>query len=251
MSKTIKALVQNNAGEVTETLDVVQGAGDKGKPARLKAVRGARYQLEDPTAGNTGPDSVRTKRSAKNLHVMLEGSTEPDLIVENYYDEGVMAEASGGLYGRAEDGNLYEYIPEDPNVASLPVALADGGVPVSQVLGGGAVASTFQLAALPFLAVGGGALTGGGLLAAAGVLGATALATGGGTGGAAILTTGPDLLAAADTGKSNTDNITSNTKPGFNVGVVPAGSTAQLVVDGVVVASQATLAADGYRTVFA
>ena len=84
MSKTIKALVQNNAGEAIDTLDVVQGAGDKGNPARLKAVRGARYQLEDPTAANTGPDSVRTKRSGKNLHVMLEGSTEPDLIVENY-----------------------------------------------------------------------------------------------------------------------------------------------------------------------
>ncbi|WP_161499671.1 S-layer family protein [Limnohabitans sp. TS-CS-82] len=246
MSKTIKALVQNNTGEVTETLDVVQGAGDKGNPARLKAVRGARYQLEDPAANNTGPDSVRTKRVGKHLNVMLEGSTEPDLIVENYYDDAVMVDASGGLYGRAEDGNLYEYIPEDPIVANLPVALADGGVPVSQVLGGGAVASTFQLAALPLLAVGGGALSGGGLLAAAGVLGAASLAGGGGgTTPTGSLANAPDLLASADTGVSNTDNITANTKPGFNVGVVPAGSTAQLVVDGAVVPSQATLDADG------
>ncbi|CAN1496974.1 Cadherin_repeat domain containing protein [Burkholderiaceae bacterium] len=248
MSKTIKALVQNNAGEVTETLNVVQGAGDKGNPARLKAVRGARYQLEDPAAANTGPDSVRTKRSAKNLHVMLEGSTEPDLIVENYYDEAVMVDETGGLYGRAEDGNLYEYIPEDPVVANLPVALADGGLPVSQVLGGGAVASTFQLAAMPLLAVGGGAaLGGGGLLAAAGVLGAAALAGSASKTGArtAGLGAAPDLLDTADTGVSKTDNITGNTKPGFNVGVVPAGVTPQLVVDGVVVASQATLDADG------
>lgn len=246
MSKTIKALVQNNAGDVIQTIEVVQGAGGgKGKPARMKAVRGVRYQLEDPQAGSMAPDSVRTKRSGKNLHVMLKGSTAPDLIIESYYDDAVMAEATGGLYGVAEDGSLYEYMPEDPNLTSLPVALTDGGASAGPVLSGSGVTSMFQLAALPLLVMGGGASTGGGALAAAGVLTTTALSTGSGTLAATVLTTAPDLLASADTGRSNTDNITSNQKPGFNVGVVPAGSTAQLVVDGVVVPSMATLAADG------
>jgi hypothetical protein len=53
------------------------------------------------------------------------------------------------------------------------------------------------------------------------------------------------MLDASDTGSSKTDNITSVTKPSFKVGVVPAGSTAQLWVDGQVVPTTATVDAAG------
>ncbi|MDZ7813043.1 MAG: Ig-like domain-containing protein [Ideonella sp.] len=47
----------------------------------------------------------------------------------------------------------------------------------------------------------------------------------------------PDLLASADTGLSNSDNITANTRPGFTIPAPPAGSMAVLLVDGVQVAA--------------
>ncbi|MFD2452420.1 beta strand repeat-containing protein [Ideonella paludis] len=47
----------------------------------------------------------------------------------------------------------------------------------------------------------------------------------------------PDLLATADSGTSNTDNITSNTRPGFVVGDPLPGGRIDLLVDGVVVAA--------------
>ena len=47
----------------------------------------------------------------------------------------------------------------------------------------------------------------------------------------------PDMLATADTGASNSDNITSNTRPGFTIPAPPVGSVAVLLVDGVEVAA--------------
>ena len=47
----------------------------------------------------------------------------------------------------------------------------------------------------------------------------------------------PDMLASADSGSSNSDNITSNTRPGFTIPAPPAGSVAVLLVDGVAVAA--------------
>ena len=65
MAKTIKAVVNTGKEETTQTVDVVQGSGAKGNPTRIKAVKGARYQLEDPTAKNVGPDNIRSKRVNK------------------------------------------------------------------------------------------------------------------------------------------------------------------------------------------
>jgi hypothetical protein len=43
----------------------VQGSGDKGKPTRIKAVKGARYQLKDPALKDVGPEYIRSKRVNK------------------------------------------------------------------------------------------------------------------------------------------------------------------------------------------
>lgn len=240
MAKTIKVLVNTGNEDTNKTFDVTQGSGKAGKPTRLKAVKGARYQLEDSAAKNVGPENIRSKRVGKNLHVMLDGSGDGDLIIEDYYDDAMLTENNRGLYGRAEDGKLYEYIPEDPTPAGLPINLADGGKPVSQVLGGGQVGEEFALSGLILAAAGGGF---GALTAGAAAVGAAALAGGGGgTGGGAVIPTAPAAAPAsyADNvgskqSTTSTDAKTDDTTPGINIGQVPTGATPKLYVDGVYV----------------
>ena len=86
--------------------------------------------------------------------MILGDGTDADLIVENYYEENKTTDGSSGLFGRAEDGGLYEYIPEDPIEAGTVANLKDGGSAVSQVLGGGVLADEFVLSALPIVAAG-------------------------------------------------------------------------------------------------
>jgi hypothetical protein len=233
MAKTIKVLVNTGNEETNKTFDVVQGSGKAGKPTTIKAVKGARYHLEDPAAKNVGPENIRSKRSGKNLHIMLDGSSEADLVIEGYYDDAMLTENNRGLYGRAEDGQLYEYIPEDPNPAGLPINLADGGKPVSQVLGGGQVAEEFELSGLVVAATGFN-----GLLAGAAAAGAAA-AAGGGGGGSATPTPTPTptpvpsgqtgaLADQSDTGTKG-DNITSETKP-YISGKATAGATVEITI---------------------
>ena len=156
MAKTIQAFVNTGNEENNQVHNFVQGSGDKGKPTRIKAVKGARYQLKDPSEKDIGPDYIRSKRVGKNLHVSLYGSKEADLIIEGYYEDGFMADNSTGLYGMAENGQIYEYIPEDPTVEGLSANLIDGARPVSQVFGGLPMGEAFALSALPLLAAAGG-----------------------------------------------------------------------------------------------
>ena len=182
MAKVIKVRVNTGNEESNQLFDVASGSGDKGSPTRVKVVKGARYQLEDPSAKNVGPENIRSKRVGKNLHVMLDGSNEADLIIEDYFDKEMLTENNRGLYGRAEDGKLYEYIPEDPTPEGMPINLADGGRPVSQVLGGTQIGEAFELSGLVLAAAGGGFSA---LTAGAAVVGGAALAGGGGGGGGA------------------------------------------------------------------
>lgn len=62
MAKTIKAIVSTGKDETNQSFDVVQGGGDKKQPTRIKALKGARYQLQDPAAKNIGPENIRSKR---------------------------------------------------------------------------------------------------------------------------------------------------------------------------------------------
>lgn len=167
MAQTIQLVVNTGKPQTTQTFDLMQG-GVQGQAVRIQAVRGARYQLQDPAAKNTAPKNLRTKRVGKNLHLMLDGSTASDLIIEGYYDLPAEAGGQGSVYGRAEDGKLYEYVPQDSGASHTPMALIDGAPAVSQTLGGLEI-EDYELSTLPVVATGGGL---GGLTA--GVLGAAA-----------------------------------------------------------------------------
>ena len=246
MAKTIKTFVNTGNEETNQLVDVVQGSGDKGKPTRIKAVKGARYQLQDPANKDAGPEQVRSKRVGKNLHVILGDGTDADLIVENYYEENKTTDGSSGLFGRAEDGGLYEYIPEDPIEAGTVANLKDGGSAVSQVLGGGVLADEFVLSALPIVAAGISPL------AVAGGAAAAAAAGGGGGGGVTpapvVIPSTPAIPGATDnagahTGRLVDGELTDDTKPVFS-GKGTAGNTIK-VYDGTTVIATTTVKSDG------
>jgi len=65
MAKTIQVFISTGAEDTNQTHNFVQGSGDQGKPTRIKAVKGARYQLKDPAAKDVGPEYIRSKRVNK------------------------------------------------------------------------------------------------------------------------------------------------------------------------------------------
>lgn len=250
MAKKINLIVNTGNEETSKTIEVVIENGKKGSAERVKAVKGARYQLEDTTAKNVGPEKIRSKRVGKNLHIILDGSGQADLIIEGYYDEEMVAESNRGLYGRAEDGNLYEYIPEDPTVDGLPVNLEEGGKPVSQVLGGGQVGDDFALSALPLVAAAGlGGL--GAAAAAAAAVGVAAVAANNDNNTPVTPTTPVPsgqtgaIADSSDTGVKG-DNITQNKAPTIT-GKATAGAAVEVTLkdaNGNTVAGPYTTTAD-------
>jgi hypothetical protein len=187
MAKTYKILVNDGKGTDIKPLRVVQGNAINGDPVRLLAKRGWRIQLQDDSKGQgLAPDQVRLKRVGKDLAVLFDGSERADLVIEDYYAENTDKDKDNGmptLVGTAENGGMYEYVPQDPAVNSMPAELKNNNTPVIVSLGGGPLGDDFVLAGLPLVAaaagggIGLGALAGGGLLLAA--------AAGGKGGGAA------------------------------------------------------------------
>ena len=222
MAEKFKLLVGPGKNQAAQTIDIDQG----GKPVTVKAQAGVRYQLAKADSPQA-PHTVRAKRAGKDLQVFLEDSQQADLVIENYYDE--MPAGFNALVGQAENGSVYEYIPENANAASLVPNLADGGNLVGMALGG---SEELVLAGVPLVAAtGGGGL---GILAAG--LGVAALAGGGkGGGGPAADTTAPSgqtgaLAADSDTGVPG-DNITKNKTPTIT-GKAEAGSTVEVTING-------------------
>jgi VCBS repeat-containing protein len=191
MAKTYKVLVNGGKEAELKTISVVQGAGDRSAPVRLVSERGVRYELVDDVKGKGfAPDEVRLKRMGKNLLLMFSESQSADVVFENFYDAGQAGDAGvPTLVGNAENGNLYEYVPQDPEVSHLVSALADGNAPVIMSLGGDAMSGAFVLSALPLVAAAGGIS---GWAIAGGVAAAAAAGGGGGGGGGAAL---PDKTA--------------------------------------------------------
>lgn len=98
MAKTIQATVKTANEDTNHQVNVVQGSGDKGQPTRLKAIKGAHYELKDLASQDASvPVQVRSKRVGKHLHMMLEGSVEADLIVEDYYTVNPVTDDGNGL----------------------------------------------------------------------------------------------------------------------------------------------------------
>jgi uncharacterized protein YfaP (DUF2135 family) len=240
MSKKFKIIVNTGNADNNQSVEVTQGQGGRGQPVRLQAKAGAKYQLLDlEKAKAVGPDYVKVKRVGKNLHILFEGSTEADVIIEDYYD--VMPEGYNGVVGQAENGNFYEYIPEDPDVKGLIPQLADGGQAVSVALGGAeVVGSGAAIAVLAFNPL----LAGLGLLGA----GAAAAAAGAGGGGTTPVTGQKTALAIDPISADNIitvseGNATNILVTGRVTGVFKEGDVVELVVNNKTYA--ASVRADG------
>lgn len=226
MAKTYKILVNDGKGTDIKPVQVVQGVGDKGSPVRLLAKRGWRFELQDELKGNgAAPDQVRVKRVGKNLTLLLDGSQGADVVIEDFYADKTDSDKDNGmptLVGQAENGGLYEFVPQDPAISSMPAQLKDGNTPVILALGGGPLSTDFALAALPLVAAAAGGIGGwaiaGGALAAVAVGGAGG---GGGNGATAVKpsgqTGGLTHNALNDTGVSRDDNVTANTTPELTI----------------------------------
>jgi large repetitive protein len=250
MTKKIQLIV--NAGtEDQKIYDIAQG-GSINKPTRVKAVKGARYQLKDFAAKDVGPTYILSKRVGKDLHVGLYGSRDTDLIIENYYVESNASADGKGLYGMAENGDLYEYVPEDPSSKGLTSNLTDGNTAISQVLGGIPLEPTFSLASVPGLGLNFGL---GSILTAA----ATGVAVAAASAANKKKDSPPVGVNDTATAKeaSGTDNETSGTDPTGNVlanDTAPDGTTTTLVVQdvrgsGVTVTLSATTTSDGRTSI--
>jgi hypothetical protein len=189
MAKQYKVLVNTGKAENNSTVDVPRNAAGK-DAVRIKAKAGAKYQLQElnEQTGNKplGPDYVKTKRVGKNLHILFEGETEASVIIEDYYE--VSPEGYNGLIGQAENGNFYEYIPEDPKTDGLVPNLRDGAQAINVALGGNEVqAAGAAVAAFAF-----GPLLGS--LGLAGAAAAAAAAGGAGATGGAVIPATPSGL---------------------------------------------------------
>ena len=242
MSKILKVLVNTGKQETQKIFDVIQGAGAKGKPTIIKAELGARYELQDPETKGLGPSNIQSKRVGKHKHVLFDDNAVADLIIEDYYEDGMASFGDSGVYGRAEDGKLYEYIVKD-SVEGLPVDLVDGGKPLTRVLGGNPANDVFMVGSAPAVAFSGINT----LFAAAGTTGAVAAAAasdgssstegeggGGGDGGGGD-TTAPTgqtgkLAVISDTGTRG-DNITNSQTPTID-GQAEPGATVQVTLNG-------------------
>jgi hypothetical protein len=65
MANNIQVLVNTGNPDTNKTFEVLQGSGKRNKPTVIKAVKGARYQLEEQTAKSTAPEKIRSKRVNK------------------------------------------------------------------------------------------------------------------------------------------------------------------------------------------
>lgn len=120
----------------TITKAEVLRTGKDGKAAKVQAITNGKYLLTQNNDG-VAPENITVKRVGKNLLVMLEGSdaNDPDLIIEDFFAK------SGALVGKAEDGEMHEYVATDGDSDHDAVALADGETS-SLALGEGAYVDT-------------------------------------------------------------------------------------------------------------
>ncbi|MEJ8815192.1 Ig-like domain-containing protein, partial [Variovorax ureilyticus] len=128
-------------------------------PIRIKAQAGSKYLLK--LNGEAAPENATLARVGNDLHLTLEGDTQPAAILEGYF----LLPDPPGLYGQAEDGQLYRFGRTDGGeIFSLAdgemsaVALAGDPVPADGNDDGGVF--------WPLLMLGG--LAAGGLVATSG-----------------------------------------------------------------------------------
>lgn len=119
------------------TVDAGKAIGLDGlTPVKIQAQPNAKYLLKGD--GGLGPENVTLTRVGNDLRLTLEGEASPALVVDGYFLQAKPA----GLYGVAEDGQLYAYTRTDGGGEAFaaapagPIPVALGGAP----LGAGASA---------------------------------------------------------------------------------------------------------------
>lgn len=206
MSKTYQ--IKMTAPKVeAKTLDATPGTGKA--PITLKAEPGARYHLTDTRSG-FAPDNIRISRSGKNLKIFTDGVSEPTFIVEDFYEQP--ADNRAALTGKSEDGNNYEYIPENASGTAAAPVLKDDGQIFGMALGGEVINAGAAVGLLAPVAAFNP------LLLAAGAVGAAAAGGGGGggSGGGAVTdnTKSKVEILSVDDGDINTDKSTGSKDTG-------------------------------------
>ncbi|TQS86321.1 hypothetical protein ELQ32_19515, partial [Limnobaculum zhutongyuii] len=131
MSKNISLLV-STGGASSQAISL-----DSNNPVRIKIQEGHQYILKNQD-NNHSPQNVTLKRHGNDLYVILEGDTDPTIVIDNYYVSG----NHQPLLGIAEDGQLYSYITSD--ALGEGYMLADEGV-TSVALGGSSLGDSSYL----------------------------------------------------------------------------------------------------------
>ncbi|MBD3791324.1 MAG: hypothetical protein IE918_04115 [Campylobacterales bacterium] len=226
MGKVIQ-LITKGATEQVSTVEA--GAGRVANTLIIKAQPGVKYELRD-AATKFAPQQLLVIRQGKDLWIKLEDGEEdelnttdaPDIIIENYYED-----ASGSLIGLSEDGEYYDYAPQE-GTSDLYASNMDDGEFSYQSLG---------YADLP------GETNWVPLILGALWLGGLALASNDDDTKAPDVFNppeapdAPDMTDDTDTGASNTDNNTADSTPDFEIAPPAEGETPNLYIDGELVPS--------------
>jgi len=125
MAKVIQ-LITKGATEQISTVEV--GAGKAANTLIIKAQAGVKYELKD-AATKFAPHQLLLVRKGKDLWIKLDDEEEdalnttdaPDIIIENYYDD-----SPGSLIGLSEDGQYYNYAPQEGNSDLFALNMNDG-----------------------------------------------------------------------------------------------------------------------------
>ncbi|MEY5029740.1 MAG: hypothetical protein RLZ63_2055 [Pseudomonadota bacterium] len=195
----------------------IQVQSGKLNAEKIQALHGVRYELVDEQTG-FAPENIRARRVGNSLELFFEGDRQPSVLIENYYVTDSTTQSQ--IVGNAENGSLYEYIPETAKVQETTGLLQETTTPSGMALGGDALAPAgAALAAIPVAAAGIGPLGWAGL----GLLGAAAAGGGGGGGSSSGGGTTPSDTNLAlkptikklenDSGTSASDFITNDTSP--------------------------------------
>ena len=220
MAKVIQ-LITKGATEQISTVEV--GAGKAANTLIIKAQAGVKYELRD-AASKFAPQQLLLLRKGKDLWIKLDDEKEdvlnttdsPDIIIENYYDD-----SPGSLIGMSEDGQYYNYAPQE-GISDLFSVNMDDGEFSYQSLGYSDIIGDTDW--LPFVL---GAL----------ILGGVALALHDDDDNPPNTPDAPDMTDETDTGSSNTDNYTGDNTPDFAITPPADGETPNLYIDGVLVPS--------------
>ena len=88
---------------------------------KVKAKLGTKYLLKLDNS-EVAPENVTVKRDGKDLLVFFQGSDKPDLVIQDFYADGMDSQ----LYGVSEDGQMYAYVRTDGEGFYSQLLLSDG-----------------------------------------------------------------------------------------------------------------------------